>query len=248
MKAVIFVFAIFAVSCVPQKQITYLQQKENKQVYTSQKTDLLIKPFDLLYINVTSLDQQNYNFFSQEKGSYGVTPEFLSMISYNVNDSGQIKLPVIGKLKLSGFTLAQAEKTVEEAYRNYLNNPSVSVKFVNNIVTVLGQVTSPGTYSFQTPQINIFNAIGLAGDITEYGNRKKVLIIREEKNKEISRYEVDLTKDDILQSNNLYIRANDIIIIDPLKKRWWGMKDIPFELIFSSITTAVLVIEYLKNK
>ena len=240
----LFIIAFLAFSCVSQKRMIYIQQKENTETYTSHRSELLIKPFDLLYINVSSLDQQGYNFFSQDKGAMTVTSELLNVISYTVSDSGEVKLPVIGKLKLNGLSLDQAEQAIEVAYRSYLNNPSVSIRFVNNLVTILGQVNKPGTYPFQTPHINIFNAIGLAGDITEYGNRKRVTIIREEKNNEIKRFTLDLTKDDILQSNNLYIRPNDVIFIEPLKTRWWNMQHFPFELIFSAITTAILVLSY----
>jgi polysaccharide biosynthesis/export protein len=240
----LIIIAILASSCVSQKHMIYIQQKENKETYINHRNDLLIKPFDLLYINVTSLDQQGYNFFSQEKGSFTVTTELLSVISYTVSDSGQVKLPVIGKLNISGLTLDKAEQTIESAYKNYLNNPSVSIRFVNNLVTILGQVGRPGTYPFATPHINIFNALGLAGDITEYGNRKRVTIIREEKNNEIKRITIDLTKDDLLLSSDLYIRPNDVIFIEPLRSRWWGMQNFPFELIFSAVTTAILVLSY----
>jgi polysaccharide export outer membrane protein len=208
MKGYLVVIAFFMFSCVSQKRIVYIQQSDNKESYVNHRNDLLIKPFDLLYINVTSLDQQGYNFFSQDKGAFTVTSELLNVISYTVSDSGEVKLPVVGKVKLSGMTLDQAEQTIENTYHNYLNNPSVSIRFVNNLVTILGQVGRPGTYPFQTPHINIFNALGLAGDITEYGDRRRVTIIREEKNNEIKRYTLDLTKDDILQSNNLYVRPN----------------------------------------
>jgi polysaccharide biosynthesis/export protein len=249
MKGYIIIFAILTVSCVSQKRMVYIQQKQNdnKEIYINRRNDLLIKPFDLLYINVTSLDQQGYNFFTQDKGSMTVTTELLNVISYTVSDSGAVKLPVVGKVKLSGQTLDQAEQTIENTYLNYLNKPSVSIRFVNNLVTILGQVSRPGTYPFQTPHINIFNAIGLAGDITEYGDRRRVTIIREEKNNEIKRYTLDLTKDDILLSNYLYVRPNDVIFIEPLKSRWWGMQHFPFELIFSAVTTAVLILSYTTN-
>jgi polysaccharide export outer membrane protein len=237
----IFLIAFLTVSCVSQKRMIYIQQNNNKESYTNIRSDLLIKPFDLLYINVTSLDQQGYNFFAQDKGSYAVTTELLNVISYTVSDSGEVKLPVIGKIKINGLSLDQAEKVIENAYRSSLNNPSASIRFVNNLVTILGQVSRPGTYPFQTPHINIFNAIGLAGDITEYGDRKRVTIIREEKNNEIKRFTLDLTSDDILQSSNLYVRPNDVIFVEPLKTRWWGMQHFPFELIFSAITTALLI-------
>jgi len=244
MKGFTIIVAVLMVSCVSQKRMVYIQQSENKESYSNHRSDLLIKPFDLLYINVTSLDQQGYNFFSQDKGMLTVTSELLGVISYTVSDSGNVKLPVVGKVKLSGMTLDQAEQVIENTYRNYLNNPSVSIRFVNNLVTILGQVSRPGTYPFQTPHINIFNALGLAGDITEYGDRRRVTIIREEKNNEIKRYTLDLTQDGILLSDYLYVRPNDVIFIEPLKSRWWGIQRIPFELIFSGITTAILVLSY----
>jgi polysaccharide biosynthesis/export protein len=245
----LFISTLF-VSCVPQKKVVYVQSPNEKAEYeflVKNKKSLRIEPFDMLYISIKSLDQDGYNFFHQEGGSnMTVSDASLSIMSYTVSDSGTITLPILGRLKLQGQTLDEAANTIKNFTKNVLNNPIVSVRFANNSVTVLGEVLRPGTYPYFKEQLNIFYALGLAGDISEYGNRRKVILIRE-KNKIINKYELDLTKDEIFKSDFYYLRPNDILYVSPLKIRRFGMKEYPLALILSAVTSAFLILNYFKK-
>ena len=238
-------------SCVPQRKFVYVQSKDNKPVYeyfTESKKNIKIEPFDLLQITISSLDQSGYNVFSQGNITVGsnISDPTLSPNVYTVNDSGNVTLPIIGQIKLQNLTLNEATKVIEEIAKTSYNTPFVSLRFLNNSVTVLGEVRNPGTYTYAKEQLNIFRAIGFAGDITEYGNRKKVVIIREQGTM-IKKYYLDLTSDEIFRSKYLYLKPNDVLYIQPLRIRRWGMKEFPFALIVSSITSAFLIYFYVKK-
>jgi polysaccharide export outer membrane protein len=241
---------LFLASCVPQRKMVYVQSPNEKAEYeflVKNKKSLRIEPFDMLYISINSLDQSGYNFFHQENtGTMSVSDASLSILSYTVSDSGTITLPILGKIKLQGLTLDEAANSIKNFTKNVLNNPIVSVRFANNSITVLGEVSKPGTYPYFKEQLNIFYALGLAGDITEYGNRKKVTLIRE-KNKIINKYELDLTKDEIFKSDYYYLRPNDVLYVEPLRIRRFGMKEYPIALLLSAITSAFLILNYFKK-
>jgi polysaccharide export outer membrane protein len=241
---------LFFASCVPQRKMVYVQSPNEKAEYeflVKNKKSLRIEPFDMLYISINSLDQSGYNFFHQENtGTMSVSDASLSILSYTVSDSGTITLPILGKIKLQGLTLDEAANSIKNFTKNVLNNPIVSVRFANNSITVLGEVSKPGTYPYFKEQLNIFYALGLAGDITEYGNRKKVTLIRE-KNKIINKYELDLTKDEIFKSDYYYLRPNDVLYVEPLRIRRFGMKEYPIALLLSAITSAFLILNYFKK-
>jgi polysaccharide biosynthesis/export protein len=248
MKNVCFYFLFFTLltSCVPQKKIIYLQSKEDappdENYLNKTKKDTKIEAFDQLYISINSLDQVGYNPFKQEAGaSNSLTESSFSVLNYTVNDSGNVFLPFLGRIKLQGYTLDQAAELIQKSCKKILNNPAVTIHFVNNTVTILGEVQRPGTYNYPKSQLSIFKAIGLSGDITEYGNRKKVLLIREQGDK-IYKYRLDLTQNDIIGSEFYYLRPNDVIYIEPLWIRRWGVQnfnDLPFSVLFTGITTAI---------
>jgi polysaccharide export outer membrane protein len=248
MRYVIFYFLFFVLltSCVPQKKIIYLQSKEgaspSENYPNTTKKDTKIEPFDQLYISINSLDQAGYNPFKMDGTSTNsLTESSFSVLNYTVNDSGNVFLPFLGRVKLQGYTLDQAAELIQKACKKILNNAAVTVHFVNNTVTVLGEVQRPGTYNYPKSQLNIFKVIGLAGDINEYGNRKQVLLIREQGDK-IYKYHLDLTQNEIIGSDFYYLRPNDVIYIQPLWIRRWGVRnfnDLPFSVLFTGITTAI---------
>lgn len=244
------VLIVLASSCVPQRKMVYVQSVDEKAKYeyvVENQKNIRIEPFDQLYISIGSIDQQGYNFFSQEKQNFNsLSEQSLLVLGYTVNDSGCVNLPVIGKIKLQGQTMDEAEVTLKEATKNVLNQPIVSVRFVNNSITVLGEVLKPGNHLFTSQQLTIFRALGLAGDITEYGNRKKVVLIRE-KNRVIHKYHLDLTDDKIFKSDYYYLRPNDVLYVEPLKIRRFGMREYPFNLIVSSVTAFFLILYYVKK-
>jgi polysaccharide export outer membrane protein len=121
----------------------------------------------------------------------------------------------------------------------------VSVKLVNRFISVLGEVKNPGHFSYSQEKLSIYDALGLAGDMTIYANRKEVVLSRNENEKNVL-VRIDLTKPEILESNYYYLRPNDMVYVKPMKKRVWGMAQFPYAIILSTITTALLLYNVLK--
>lgn len=248
-KLLLLFVILLSVSCVRQRKLVYFQSKSEKTEYEyllESRRTARIEPLDLLYIHIGSIDQPQYNFFTQEKqGFNGITEESMSVLGFTVNDSGNIILPVVGNVRLKGLTLEEAAKAIKDVVKDVVSNPIVSIRFVNNTITVLGEVARPGAYTYTKQQINLFNALGLAGDITEYGNKNKVVLIRE-KEKVIHKYYLDLTKDNIFKSEFYYLRPNDIIYVQPLRVRRFAARD-PYALIISSVTAVLLLLTFFKK-
>jgi len=114
------------------------------------------------------------------------------------------------------------------------------VKLVNRYVSVLGEVRNPGHFPLSQDKLSIYDALAMAGDITVFGNRENVILVRNEKEENI-RVNIDLNRSDILASEYYQLRPNDIIYVKPLRKRFWGFDQFPFAVILSAITTALLI-------
>jgi polysaccharide export outer membrane protein len=236
-------------SCVPNRKLVILQ--ENAKVPSSMRTESPpeeeqhIKPGDELYIRINSMDEYTaYYNITTEGGMYGRTDP--SLTSYTVEINGTIFLPMIGNIYVVGFTLEEAGKKIQEMYKGYLNQPAVNVRFLDKAVTVIGEVNGPGVYTFTKREIPIFEALASAGDMTVYGNRNKVMIIREEENV-IYRHRIDLTDPGVQASKYYYIQPGDIVYVEPLKRRIWGFETVPVGLIFTTITTSILLIGFIQG-
>ena len=122
----------------------------------------------------------------------------------------------------------------------------MSVKLVNRYVSVLGEVRNPGNYVYSQDKLSVFDAIGLAGDITDYGNRETVVLVRKNEGTN-NRINIDLTSSNILSSDYYYVRPNDMIYIKPLKNKFWGMRQFPFTVFFSTLTTGLLIYNVIRQ-
>jgi polysaccharide export outer membrane protein len=236
-------------SCVPNRKMVILQEDAKSPSTMSTKAlpaeEQYIQTGDELYIRINSMDDYTeYYNITTEGGMYGRYDPSLS--SYTVEINGTVFLPMIGNIYVVGFTLEEAGKKIQEMYKGYLNQPAVNVRFVDKVVTVLGEVNDPGVYTFTKREIPIFEALAYASDMTVYGNRNKIMIIRERDNV-IYRHRIDVT-DPAVQASEFYnIQPNDIVYVEPLKRRIWGFTDIPFGLIFSMISSTILILNYVQN-
>lgn len=247
----LFIFVGFFSSCVTQRKVEYLQDK-NKNIKSFKEAefpDYKLKPNDELYIQINSLDEASTNVFSntRQESTYvgSIDPYGASLLSYTIDKDGYLLLPVIGKILLKDKTLSEVSIILKDSLNHVLNQPIVSVKLVNRYISVLGEVNNPGHLSFAQEKLTVFDALGLAGDITEYGNRKNVILIRNEDGENV-RINIDLSKSEILNSGYYNLRPNDIIYVKPLRNKFWGMRQFPFSILFSSITTGLLIYNLFK--
>ena len=139
-----------------------------------------------------------------------IQPYGASLLSYSVDKDGFLILPVNGKVMVRDKTLSDVRFILKDSLNHILNHPVVSVKLVNRYVSILGEVNNPGHFPYSKDKLSIYDAIGLASDINDYGNRNYVTLVRN-MNGENSRINLDLTKSDILSSQYYYVRPNDIV-------------------------------------
>ena len=241
------ILSVLMASCVSTRKQAYIQdaestrfEREQNMYFIDEPEDNVIKSGDELYVNVLSADEGKtaFNAESQDR-MYDPT-----VISHTVDEQGNIKLPYIGKVKLAGLNLMEASDKMEELLSQYLYSPSVFVRFVNNKVTILGEVRNPGVYVFNYKNINILQAIGYAGDILHFGNRKEVLIVRDE-GEYTSKEVVNLLSDELLISPYYMVKSGDIIYIKPLGSKKWGMEQFPYDLLISLVSMSILVMTFM---
>lgn len=240
---VLLIFSILLNSCVVQHDLEYMKAKKESPVasYEPEFSEYHLQPNDALYIQISSLDDIASNVFAQSAGQQpNLDPYSAYMSSYTIDQNGYVQLPVIGKIHASGRTTLEVVDLIKDSVENILSLPVITVKLVNQYVSVLGAVRNPGHYVFSQEEFTIFNALGLAGDITIYGNRKEVMITRNENGK-VFTMNFDLTSPEILSSKYYYIQPNDMIYVKSMNKRFWGMEQFPFVLILTTITTGLLI-------
>lgn len=241
----LIIIAAFS-GCVTQRDIEYLQKNDKtpKSFMEAEVLDYRLKPDDELYIHIKSLDDPGANIFSSASGQQSsnmesVTPYGASLVSYAVNKEGFLQLPVLGNIFVKDRTLSEVSLILTDSLSHVLSQPIVTVKLVNRYVSVLGEVKNPGHFPYSQEKLSIYDAIGIAGDLTIFSNRKDVMLARSENGKNVL-VNLDLTNPSILGSDYYYIRPNDMIYIKPLKKRVWGMSEFPFSIILSTLSVTLL--------
>jgi polysaccharide biosynthesis/export protein len=239
-------------SCTtPLKEITYLNNVRTGSTYPNGQAPetYKIRTNDHLYILVIGDDPTALAFVNLMPASAaGYASQNLDLVTFIVDEAGNINYPQFGTIHVAGQTIEQIRGELQKRVNKFMENASVFVKLVNRTITVLGEVRVPGQHEMVQNQISIFEAIGSAGDITDFGNRRNVKLIRESPaGKEVT--SIDLTDPNLVSSPNYYILPHDILYVEPASKIY-GRKSLGFgsgiSLIFSAISTALLLISYIK--
>jgi polysaccharide biosynthesis/export protein len=241
-------FAFLFTGCVSQKQIRYLQQTSKEDTVLlwelKQAAEYKVQPNDNLYISIKSLSERANELFNQQMGATEMTSDAsIYLNSYTVNREGNIDFPVIGKVFVRDMTVDQVKEKLQLLVSEYLKETIVIVKLVNFNVTLLGEVQKPGEYKIYQDRITIFEGIAMAGDFTDFANRKQVMLIRvTEKGSEI--HYIDLSTASVLSSPYYYLKPNDVVYTAPLKVKQWGFATFPYAVIFAAISTLLLLLTY----
>jgi polysaccharide export outer membrane protein len=138
---------------------------------------------------------------------------------YVVDVNGEINFPIVGKIKIGGLKKSEAVSLIKEKLEPFLKDPIITIQFLNYKITILGEVRNPGTYTISNEHTSILQALGIAGDLTIYGRRDNVLLIRESQGGKKEYIRIDLTKTDVLASPFYYLQQNDVIYVEPNKTR-----------------------------
>jgi polysaccharide biosynthesis/export protein len=223
----------FLTACVSSKKVTYFQDGlpgqggNQNQISLPESYIPSIKPGDVLSIQVSSLNAEASVMFNPYAPMSAVNSRNGMQTNINglpetpgylVSPAGQVDLPLIGLQTVGGLIVSDAAKLIREKLQTYLKEPTVNIRNLNFRVSVLGEVTRPSLFTVPNDRITLLEALSLAGDITIYGRRDNVLLIREENgNKTFAR--IDLTKRDLFRSPYYYLHPNDVLYVEPGKAR-----------------------------
>ena len=211
---------LITTSCASRKELVYLQSGSNTKELVSYEP--VLQPDDVVMIVVSSENPEvaaPYNLKAitvQGDTENGIGTQ--RMQTYILDKEGKIEFPLLGTISLSGLTKTQAVAKLKELLKDHVNDAVINFRILNFKITVLGEVQKPGTYPVSSERITLLEAIGMSGDLTIYGNRTNVLLIRE-KNGTKTMERIDLTKSDFLNSSAYYLSQNDVVYVEPNKTR-----------------------------
>ena len=232
-------------SCVQLKDISYINDINNlSSTYTNPRESKKIKANDILYIRVVSTDSETARLlnFYEAGGQAGTTPQ--NVMGYTVDNNGDISFPFVGKINLLGLSTDEAQEKIHDALSKVISNYTIIVRFLENNVSVLGEVNSPGVYTFTPDVLTIYEALAYAGGIAKTGDFRKVVLIRQNGD-EISHYRLDLTDSQITNKPQYYIQPNDVLVVEPSKiaTRLINLPDFSTILgLFSSLISTFILI------
>jgi polysaccharide export outer membrane protein len=240
----------FLSSCVPTKDLIYLQDKGNTND-SATINEILKKPYriqvnDLLYINIKTIDPQLTALFQQNDVNFQQIQNEQNIFfqGFNVDNHGFIRIPVLGELDVIGLTVeeirAKIEKKLLEEYFNKEVNLFVSVKIAGIRYTINGEVLMPGTKILYTERATILDAVANAGDITITGDRKNVMVIRQFPSG-VEMHTIDLTDKNVIESPYFYLMPNDYILVNPLKQKSWGTGTTGLQSLTTIISVLTLI-------
>ncbi len=236
-------------SCLSQKKVRLLQEKAiqdvSSQINNPGANTYLLRSGDHLYIKVYSVDPKTSKLF-QTDFPINYTGTYLFLNSYPVDKDGYINYSFIDKLYVKGLSVDQVRNMLQETINEYFNEATVYVRLVNFQVAVLGEVNSPGNYTLDQDQINIFQAISLAGGIKQFGNRTKVTLIRQTVGGSEVHY-LDLTDNGILQSEFYYLMPNDMIYIEPYPSQAYAFEKFPYSTVLTFLSIAGVIASIVLN-
>ena len=198
---------------------------------------------DVLFVRVLSSNDKSYEFFNVEtntnSSANNTSMASLYLNGSTINSKGVIEIPIIGEIYLLGKNLEEAKISIQKVVEEYLQDAIVIVKLANFQVTILGEVNKPGTFPVFKENVTIFEALALAGDLSDYANRQKIKIVRTYNNKK-KIYTIDLTNQQLLLSDFYYLRNNDMIYVEPLKYRTFRKSQ--SQIVLSALTTLALMV------
>ncbi|MDO1448306.1 polysaccharide biosynthesis/export family protein [Rhodocytophaga aerolata] len=225
---ILFIFFSFtSISCIPQKNIVYFQGARNQgtldsvPIYGSQDYEYIIGPTDILGVQIDGVDDAIFAAFKPSTlAAGGGRPIDRGLL---VDKQGQIELPYLGKIKLSGLTLPQAADTIKSRLSVYITDSTfmyVNVKTLSFPVTVIGEIGSPGIYQADNEFMTITELLAKSGDMTQYSNRKTIKLYRTDRETKLTTvYQLDLTKPDLVQPILSRLQPNDVIYVEPLRRK-----------------------------
>ena len=223
------VFVLVLGSCASREKLRYYQGIEQAVQQDSTTYNPVLKQDDLLLIVVSATNNaaakdfniSNFAIIGDGPGASG-SPDGASaqlrFYSYLIDNNGMIQFPVLGQVKLGGLSRGEALELLKSKLKLYINEPIVTLRILNYKISVQGEVVRPGTYEIASERITLPEALAKAGDLTIYGKRDNILVIREVDGKKSTHF-VDITKADFINSPFYYLSQNDVVYVEPNKTK-----------------------------
>jgi polysaccharide export outer membrane protein len=241
-------------SCVTNKKTQYLQ-KEDVNREPSQSDSLVrkyetfggsykIQPNDILHIQVKSITDPNYNFFelNNDQPTQNMNTTAAALNGHLVDPSGKIDFPVVGKVHVAGLTIIEVQDEVKKIAARFIRDPVVNARIVNFRFSVLGEVMKEVTVTTLNNDVTLFEAISLAGGLTELADRANIKLIRYTNGTSEVRY-LNLLEEEFLESDNIFIHQRDVLVVPPLRQKPFKTNFGPnLALILASLSTILLTI------
>lgn len=242
-------------SCRSSKELIYLKDAANNEIIHGIPTEYILKTGDILYISIKSISPEVNVLFNPESGmevgASGMgyqkytTPSGAYLYGYELDAEGYINLPMLGKIKINGQTLPQAESLVQKRADEYLKDAIVKVKLLNFKITVAGEVRSPGDYYNYNNSISVMEALAMAGGNSDFATIKNVMIVRPVPEGEKTYY-LDLSSKKVYLSEAFYLQPNDYVFVQPDKYKNFQLNSQAYSLFFSSLSLLLAVLGFAK--
>ena len=239
----ILLFIFTFSSCITNRDLEYIRSSKEIKKVKANKQDYLLQQGDLISVQISTTTQQQHDFFNKENTSNSqLMIQNPYLYGYIINEEGNLDLPSFGKVKAAGFTLRELENVIKNIAVSYFESPVIKLNIINFEITILGEVNNPGTFKVVDPEVNILYALSLSGDMTQFGNRRKVKVIRNEN--ELNRvFYVDLTKKEVLNNSDFMLQPHDIIYVATLNKKFYAFNNITnvVSMALSAVTLYLLI-------
>jgi len=248
---------LFSTSCVHFPKMVYMQENTIPaeefvthpiEEYANEPLrDYHIKANDNLVINVSNYEGNSYQLFNAEtsgssalSGGGNSPTAAIYLNSYAVSKNGTITLPLVGEMMVAGKTTLEIKTELDSLLRPDLKLVSSSVKLANFRVTILGEVNVPGLHYIYNDYATLYEALGLAGDLTEYGNRERLKIVRETE-KGVKTAYINLTSSELMSSEYFYLQPNDMIYVEPVKAWAFRTNANTASIVISAVSVVTLI-------
>jgi polysaccharide export outer membrane protein len=249
-----FIILTTLFSCRNSKDLIYLNDTGNNEIIKGLHSEYTLKTGDILYISIKSINPEINTLYNPEAnmeavggGGYGSmkysTPSGAYLYGFELDNEGNLKLPMLGKINLLGVPISQVEYLIQKKADEFLNDAIVKVKLLNFKVTVTGEVRNPNTYYNYNNSITVVEAIALAGGHTDFASIKKVMVVRSFPDGNKS-YLLDLSSKKIYLSEAFYLQPNDYVIVRPDKYKNFQLNSQAYSLIFSSMSILLAVLGF----
>lgn len=253
----LFVLPFFCLlfSCRSSQELIYLKDAADNETIKGLTTEYILKTGDILYVSIKSMNPEVNVLFNPESNmetNMGqgylkyTTPSGAYLYGFEVDTEGNIKLPMLGKVKVGGVLISDVETVVQSKADEFLNDAIVKVKLLNYKITVLGEIRFPNTYYNYNNSITVLEAIAMANGNTDFASIKKVMVVRSVPEGRKT-HMLDLSSKNIYLSEAFYLQPNDYVIVQPDKYKNFQLNSQAYSLIFSSLSILLAVLGFALN-